>query len=144
MLCHPLLPNLSHHQGELALSIRWTTYWSFNVSISSSSEYSGLISFGIIWFYLLTVQGIPKSLLQHHRTKAAVFWHSAFFMVQVSHPYMTTGKTMSLTIQTFAGKGISLLFKVLSRFVIAFLPRSKRLLISWLQSPSAAILESCN
>ena len=136
MLCYPfcsIFPIIRVFSSELVLCIRWAKHWSFSFSISPSSEYSGLISFGIIWFYLLTVQGIPKSLLQHHRMKAAVLWHSAFFMVQVSHLYMTTGKTMSLTIWTFAGKGISLLFKVLSRFVIAFLPRSKHLLFSWLQ-----------
>ena len=115
--------------------------WSFNFSISPCSEYSWLISFGIDWFDLLAVQGTLKSLLQHHNSKASILWHSAFFMVHFSHPYMTTGKTVALTIQTFVGKVMSVFFNMLSRFVIAFLPRSDRLLISWLQSPSAVIME---
>ena len=119
----------------------WPKYWSFNLSISPSNEYSGLISFMIDWFDLCAVQGTLKSLLQHHSSKAPVLQHSAFFMVQLSHPYMTTGKTRTLTRWTFVGKVMSLLFNMLSRLVLAFVPRSKRLLISWLQSPSAVILE---
>ena len=113
----------------------------FSFSMSPSSEYSGLISFRIDWFYLLAIQGTLKSLLQHHNLKASILWWSAFFMIQSSYPYMTTGKTIALTIWTFVSKVISLLFNTLSRFVIAFLPKSKRLLISWLQSPSAVIME---
>ena len=116
--------------------------WSFNTSISPSNEYSGLISFRIDWFDLLAIQETLKSLLQHHSSKASILWHSAFFMVQLSHLYMTTGKTTALTIQTFVGKVMSLLFNMLSRFVITFLPRSKCLLISWLQSPSASAVIS--
>ena len=121
--------------------IRWPKYWSFSFSISPSDEYSGLISFTIDWLDLLEVQRTLKSLLQHHSSKASVLWCSAFFTVQLSHAYMTTGKTIVLTRQTFAGKIMSPLFNMLSRLVIAFLPRSERLLISWLQSPSAVILE---
>ena len=117
--------------NELALSIRWPKYWGF--SISPSNEYSGLISFRIDWFDHLAVQGTLRSPLQHHSSKASILWHSTFFMVQLSHPYMTTGKTTVLTNQTFAGKVMSLLLNMLSKFVIAFLPRSKSLLISWLQ-----------
>ena len=113
-------------------------YWNFNFSISSSNEYSGLISFRMDWLDLLAVRGTLKSLLQHHSSVASLLRHSDFFMVQLSHPYMTTGKTIALTIYTFVGKVMSLLFNMLSRLVIAFLPRSRRLLISWLQSPSAA------
>ena len=116
-------------------------YWSFNLSVSPSNEYSGLISFRIDWFDLLAVQGTLKSLLQHHSSKASILLRSAFFTLQLSHPYMTTGKTIALTRQTFVGKVISLLLNMLSRLVITFLPRSKHLLISWLQSPSAVILE---
>ena len=116
-------------------------YWSFSFNISPSNEYSRLISFGIDWFDLLAVQGTLKSLLQHHSSKASILRCSAFFTVQLSHPYVTTGKTTALTRWTFVGKVMSLLFNMLSRFVITFLPRSKRLLISWLQSPSAVILE---
>ena len=123
------------------LCIRWPKYWSFSFSISPSNEYSGLISFRIDYFDLLAVQGILKSLLQHHNSKASVLRRSAFFMVQLSHPYMTTGKTIALPRWTFVGKVMSLLFNMLSRLVITFLPRSKRLLISWPQSPSAVILE---
>ena len=119
----------------------WPKYWSFSLSVSPSNEYSGLISFRIDWFDLLAVQGTLKSLLQHHSSKASILWHSAFFMVQHSHLYMTTGK-IALTILTFVSKVMSLLFNMLSTFVIAFLPRSQHLLISWLQSPSAMILES--
>ena len=126
---------------ESVLHIRWPKYWSFSFSISPSNEYSGLISFRIVWFYLLAVQGALKSLLQHHSSKASILQHSAFFMVQLSHPCMTAGKTIALTRQTFASKVMSLLFNMLSRSVTAFLPRSKHLLISWLQSPSAVILE---
>ena len=121
------------------LHIRWPQYWSF--SISPSNEYSGLISFKIDWFDLLAVHGTLKSLLQHHTWKASILRHSDLFIVQLSYPYMTTRKTTALTRQTFVGKGISLLFNMLSKLVITFLPRSKRLLISWLQSPSAVILE---
>ena len=123
------------------LHIRWPKYWSFSFSISPSSEYSGLISFRMDWLDLLAIQGTLKSLLQHHSSKASILWLSAFFIIQLSHPYMTTGKTIALTRQTFVGKVISVLFNILSRLVMAFLPRSKRLLISWLQSPSAVILE---
>ena len=119
----------------------WPKYWSFIFSISPSNEYSGLISCRIDWFDLLPVQGTLKSLLQHHSSKASIPWHSAFFIVQLSHPYMTTGKTIALTRRTFVSKVISLLFNTLSRLVIAFLPRSKHLLISCLQSLSAVILE---
>jgi len=136
--------NLSQHQGfcnELALLIRWPKYWSFSFSISPSSEHSGLISFRIDWFDLLAVQGTLKSLLKHCSSIASILWHSAFFMVQLSHLYMTPGKTVAWTRWTFVGKVMSLLFNMLSRLVIALLPGSKRLLISWLQSPSAVILE---
>ena len=119
----------------------WPKYWNFSFSISLSNEYSGLISFRMDWLDILAVQGTLKSLLQHHSSKASILRRSAFFTVQLSHPYMTTGKTTALTRQTFFSKVISLFFNMLSRLVIAFLPRSKRLLISWLQSPSAVILE---
>ena len=158
ILCHPLLLPLSilpsirvfsnesvlHirvFSNESALHMRWPKYWSFSFSISPSNEYSGLISFRIDWLDLLPVHGTLKCLLQQHSSKASVLWCSAFFMVQLSHPYMTTGKTIALTRQTFVGKVMSLLFNMLSRLIIDFLPRSKRLLISWLQSPSAMILE---
>jgi len=134
-------PTIRAFSNESVLCIRWPKYWSFTFTISPSSEYSGLISFGINWFDLLAVQGTLKSLLQHHSTKASILWHPAFFMVQLSHPYMTTGKTIALTRWTFVGKVMSLFFHMLSRLVIAFLPRSKRLLISCLQSPSTVILE---
>ena len=143
ILCHPLLlppsifPSIRVFSNESVLCIRWPKYWSFNFSISPSNEYSGLISFRMDWLDLLAVQGTLKSLLQHHSSKASILEHSAFFIVQLSHPYMTTRKTIALTRQTFVGKVMSLLFNMLSRFVIAFLPRSKCLLISWLQSPSA-------
>ena len=136
--------NLSQHQGlsnESVLHIRWPKYWSFSFNISLSNEYSGLISFRMHWLDLLPVQGTLKSLLQHHSSKASVVQCSAFFIVQVSHPYMTTGKAITLTRWTFVGKIMSLLFNLLSRLVITFLPRSKCLLISWLQSASAVILE---
>ena len=119
----------------------WPKYWSFSFSDSPSCEYSGLISFMLDWLDLLAVQGTLKSLLQHHSSKVSTFWHSAFFIVQISHPYVTTRKTIALPIWTFVGKVMSLLFNTLSRLVITFLPRTKRLLISWLQSPSAVILE---
>ena len=148
ILCHPLLilpsvfPSIRAFSSELALCIRWPKYYSFSFRISPSNKYSWLISFRIDWFDLLVVQGTLKSLLQHHNSKASVLQHSAFFMVQLSHPYLTTEKTIALTIQTVViDKVMSLLFNMLSRFVIAFLPKSKRLLISWLQSPSAVILE---
>ena len=136
ILCRPLLlppsifPSIKVFSNESVLRIRWSKYWSFSFSISPSNEYSGLISFRIDWFDLFAVQGILKSLLQHHNSKASILLCSAFFMVQLSHPYMTTGKTIALTIQTFVGKVMSLLFNMLSRLVIAFLPRSKHLLIS--------------
>ena len=146
-LCSPLLlpslfPSIRVFSNEPSLHIRWPKYWSFSFNISPANEYSGLISFTIDWFDLLAVQGILKSLLQHHNSKALVLRHSAFFIVQLSHPYMTIGKTIALTRWTFVGKVVSLIFNMLSRLVIAFLPRSKHLLISWLQSPSAVILES--
>ena len=125
--------------NESALRLRWPKYWSFSLNISPSSKYSGLISFRIDWLDLLAVQGTLKSLLQHHNSKAPILRCSVFFIVQLSHPYMTTGKTIALTRWTFVGKVMSLLFSMLSRLVIAFLPRSKRLLISWLQLPSAMI-----
>ena len=149
-LSHPLLSNsppvfnLSQHQGlsnESVLCIRWPKYWSFSFSISPSNEYSGLISFRMDWLALLAVQGTLKSLLQHHSSKASIPQCSAFFTVQLSHPYMTTGKTIALTRWTFVDKVMSLLFNMPSRLVITFLPRSKHLLISWLQSPSGVILE---
>ena len=127
--------------NESVLRIRWPEYWNFSFIISPSNEYSELISFRIDWFDLLAVQGTLKSLLQHHSSKALIFQCSAFFIVQLSQPYMPTGKTVALARQTFVGKVMSLLFNMLSRLVIVFLPRSKRLLISWLQSPSAVILE---
>ena len=147
VLCHPLLllpsisPRIRVFSNESALCLRWPKYWSFSFSISPFNVYSGLISFRIDWFDLLAVQGTLSSLLQHHNSKASVLWYSAFFMVQLSHPYMTTGKTIGLTVWAFVGKVMSLLFNMLSRLVIAFLPKSKHLLISWLQSPSAVILE---
>ena len=138
ILCHPLLllpsifPSSRVFSNESVLPIRLPKYLSFSISISLSNEYSGLISFRMDWLDLLTVQGTLKSLLQHYSSKASVLWHSGFFMVQLSHPYMTTGKTIALTRQTFVGKVMFLLFNMLSRLVIAFLPRSKCLLISWL------------
>ena len=147
ILCLPLLllpsifPSIRVFSNASVLRIRWPKYWSFSFSISPSNGYSGLIPFRMDWLDLLAVQGTLKSLLQHHSSKASILQRSAFFIVQLSHPYMTTGKTIALTRQTFVGKVMSLLFNMLSRLVIAFLPRSKRLLISWLQSPSAVILE---
>ena len=135
------IPRIRVFSNESVLRIRWPNYWSFSFSISPSNEYSGLISFRMDWLNLIAVQGTLKSLPQHHSSKASVLRLSAFFIVQLSHPYMTTGKTKALTRWTFVGKVMSLLFNMLSRLVIAFLPRSKCLLISWLQSPSAVILE---
>ena len=129
---------------DSVLCIRWPKYWSFSFSISPSNEYSGLISFRMDWLDLLAVQGTLKSLLQQHSSKASILWCSAFFIVQLSHPYMATGKTIALTRRTFVRKVMSLLFNILSRLVVAFLPRSKHLLISWLQSPSTVILEPQN
>ena len=147
ILCHPLLllppipPRIRVFSNASVLCLRWPKYWSFSLSISPSKEIPGLISFRMDWMDLLAVQGTLKSLLQHHSSKASILRHSAFSIVQLSHPYMTTGKTIALTRQTFVGKVMSLLFNILSRLVITFLPRSKRLLISWLPSPSAVILE---
>ena len=147
IFCHPLLllpsifPSIRIFSNESALRIRWPKCWSFTFSISPSNEYSGLTSFRINWFDLLAVQGTLKSLLQLHSWIASFFRWSVFFMVQLSYPYTITGKTIALTVWTFVGKVMSLLFTTVSRFVIAFLPRSKCLLISWLQSPSAVILE---
>ena len=147
ILCHPLLllpsifPSIRVFSNESVLLIRWPKYWGFSFSISPSNEYSGLIFFRINWLDLLAVQGTLESLFQHHSSKASILQHSAFFTFQLSHPYMTTGKNIALTKQTFVRKVMSLLFNMPSRLVIAFLPRNKRLLISWLQSPSAVILE---
>ena len=147
ILCHPLLllpsifPSIRVFSNELALRIRWPKYWSFSFNINPSNEPSRLISFRMDWLGLLAVQGTLKSLLQHHSSKASILWRSAFFIVQLSHPYMTTGKIIASTRRTFVGKVMSLLFNMLSRLVIIFLPRSKRLLISWLQSTYAVILE---
>ena len=147
ILCCPLLllppipPNIRVFSNESTLHMRWQKYWSFSLNISPSNEHQGLISFRMDWLDLLAVQGTHKSLLQHHSSKASILRHSAFFTVQLSHPYMTTGKTIALTRSTFVGKVLSLIFNMLSRLAITSLPRSKRLLISWLQSPSAVILE---
>ena len=147
ILCCPLLllpsifPGIKVFSTESALHVMWPKYWSFSFSVSPSNEYSGLISFRIDWLDLLADQGTLKSILQCHNSKASVLWHSAFFMVQLLHPYMTTGKIIALTRWTFVSKVMSLLFNTRSRFVIAFLPRRKCLLISWLQSPSAVILQ---
>ena len=147
ILCRPLLflspmPfSIRVFSNESIFRMRWPKYWSFSFNISHSSEHPGLISFKMDWLDLLAVQGTLKSLLQHHSSKASILRHSAFLTVQLSHPYMTTGKTIALTRQTFVGKVMSLLLNMLSRLVITFLPRSKLLLISWLQSPSAVILE---
>ena len=141
LLLPSIFPSIRVFSSELTVHIRWPKYWNFSFSISPSNEYSGLISFSIDWFDLLAVQGTFKSLLQHHGSKASVLQCSAFFMVQLSHLYMTTGKTIALTRWIFVGKVMSLLFNMLSRLVIIFLPRSKPFLISWLQSPSAVILE---
>ena len=147
LLCCPLLflppvpPSIRVFSNESALRVRWPKYWSFSFSIIPSKEIPGLISFRMDWLHLLAVQGTRKSLLQHYNSKASILQRSAFFTVQFSHPYMTTGKTIALTRRTFVGKVMSLLFNMLSRLVITFLPRSKRLLISWLQSQFAVILE---
>ena len=146
ILCCPLLlptifPSIRVFSSESAHHIRWPKYWSFSFSISPSSEHPGLISFMMDWLDLLVVQGTIKSLLQHQSSKASILWHSAFFIAQLSHSYMTTGKTTALTRQTFVGKVMSLLFNMLPSLVITFLPRSKHLLISWLESLYAVILE---
>ena len=147
ILCRPLLllpsifPSIRVYSNESVLRMRWPEYWSFSFNISLSNEYSELISFRMDWLDLLAVQGTLKGLLQYHSSKASVLWRSAFIIVQLSHPYMTTGKTIALTKWTFVGKVMSLLFNMLSTLVITFLPRSKHLLISWLQSQSAVILE---
>ena len=147
VLCHPLLflapipPNIRVFSNESTFRMRWPKYWTFNFSISPSKEYPGLISFKMDWLDLLAVQGTLKSLLQHHNSKASILQHTAFFTVHLSHPYMTTGKPIGLTRWTFVSKVMSLILNMLSRLVISFLPRSKHLLISWLQSPSAVILE---
>ena len=147
ILCRPLLllpsifPSIRLFSNESVLRISWPKYWSFSFSITLSNEYSGMNSFRMDWLDLLAVQGTLKNLLQYHSSKASIFQHSAFFIVQLSHPYMTTEKTVALIRWTFVGKVMSLLFNMLSRLVMTFLPRSKHLLISWLQSPSAVILE---
>ena len=147
ILCRPLLllplipPSIRVFSNESALSMRWPKYWSFSFSLSPSNEHPGMICFRMDWLDFLAVQGTLKSLLQHHSSKVAIFRRSAFFTDQLSHPYMTTGKTIDWTRWTFVGKAISLLFNMLSRLVITSLPRSKHLLISWLQSPSAVVLE---
>ena len=147
ILCRPLLllpiisPTIRVFSNESTLYIRWPKYWSFSFSISPSNEHPGLISFRMDWLDLLAVQGTLKSLLQQHSSKASILRRSAFFIVQLSHPYMTTGKPIAFTRRTFVGKVISLLFNRLSRLLITFLPRNKSLLISWLQKPSAVILE---
>ena len=147
ILCRPLLflppipPSITVFSNESTLHMRWPKYWSLSFSIIPSKECPGLISFRMDWLDLLAVQGALKSLLQHHSSKASILQHSAFFTVQISHPYMTTGKTTALTRWTFVGKVMSLFFNMLSKLIITFLPRSKCLLISWLQSPSAVILE---
>ena len=141
LLLPAIFPSIRVFSNESVLPIRWLKYWSFSFSISPSNEHPGLISFRMDWLDLLAVQGTLKSLLQHHSSKTSVLQCSAFSMAQLSHPYMTIGKTIALTRQTFVGKIKSLLFNILSRFVIAFLPKSKHLLISWRQSPSAVILK---
>ena len=146
ILCRPLLwpsifPSIRVFSNESALCIRWPKDWSFSFNMSPSNEHPGLISFRMDWLDLLAVQGTLKSLLQHHSSKASIIQHSAFFTIQLSHPHMTTGKTIALTRWTFDGKVMSLLLNMLSRLFVTFLSRSKRLLISWLQSPSAVILE---
>jgi len=147
ILCFPLLllpqipPSIRVFSNESTLHIRWPKYWSFSFNISPSNEHSGMISFRMDWLDLPAVQGTLKSLLQHHSSKVPILWCSDFFIVQPSHPYMTTGKTIALTRQAFVDKVMSLLFNMLSRLVITFLPRSQRLFISWLQSPSAVVLE---
>ena len=148
ILCHPLLilpsifPSITVFSNESVLRLRWPKYWSFSLNIRPSIEYSRLISFRIDWLDLHAVQGTLKSLLQHHSSKASILWHSAFLIVYLSHPYMTTRKAKALTRRTFVGKVMFLLFNMLSRLVITFLLKSKHLLISWLQSPSTVILET--
>ena len=150
ILCHPLLllppipPSIRAFSNDSTLHMRWPKYWTFSFNISPSNEHPGLVSFRMDWLDLLAVQGTLKSLLQHHSSKASILQHSAFFIAQLLHPYMTTGKTIALTRWTFVGKAMSLLLNMLSRLVIAFLPRNKCLLISWLQSPSAVIWEPPN
>ena len=139
LLLPPILPSIKVFSTESTLCMRWPKYWSFRFNISPSNEHPGLISSRMDRLDLLAVQGTLKSLLQHHSPKASIFWRSAFFTIQLSHPYMTTGKTIALTRQSFVGKVMPLLLNMLSRLVITFLPRSKHLLISWLQSPSAVI-----
>ena len=141
LLSHSIFPSIIVFSNESALHIRWSKHWSFSFSISPSNEYSGLISFRMDWLDLLAIQGTLKSLFQHHSSKPWILQHSAFFIVQISHQYMTTGETIALTRWTFADKVMSLLFNMLSRLVITFLPRNKCLLISWLWSSSAVILE---
>ena len=141
LLLPPIPPSIKVFSDESTLHMRWPKYWSFSFSIIPSKEIPGLISFRMDWLDLPAVQGTLKSLLQHHSSKASILRCSAFFTVQLSHPYMSTGKTIALTRRTFVGKVMSLLFNMLSRLVITFLPRSKHLFISWLQSPSAVILE---
>ena len=148
ILCHPLLllspipPSIRVFSNESTLHVRWPKYWSFSFSVSPPNEHPGLISFRMDWLDLLAVQGTLKSLLQHHSSKASILLCSACFTVQLSHPHMTPGKTVALTRWTFAGKVMSLFCNILSRLIITYLPRSKRLLTSWLQSPSAVILET--
>ena len=147
ILCYPLLvlpsifPSIRVISNESALHVRWPKYWNFSFNVTPTNEHSGLISFRLDWLDLLAVQGTLKNLLQHHSSKASILWCSASFTLQLSHPYMTTGKNIALTRCTFVGKVMSLLFNMLSRLVTTFLPRSKHLLISWLQSPFAVILE---
>ena len=147
ILCHPLFllpsifPSIRVFSNESVLHIRWPKYWRFSFSVSPTNEYSRLISFRMDWLDLLAVQGTLNCLLQHHSSKASILWHSAFFIVQLSHPYITTEKSIALTRRTFVGKEMPLLFNMLPRLVITFLPKSKHLLISWLQSPSAVNLE---
>ena len=140
-LLPPIPPSIRVFSNESTLQMRWPKYWSFSFSIIPSKEHPGLISFRMDWLDLPAVQGTLRSLLQHHTSKASILWHSAFFTVQLSHPYVITGETLALARQTLVGKVMSLLSNMLSRLVITFLPRSKRLLISWLQSPTAVILE---
>ena len=150
ILCHPFLflpsifPSIKIFSSESALSIRWPKYWSFSFNISPANEHPGLISFRMDWLDLLAAQGSLKSLLQYHSSKASILWRSALFTVQLSHPYMTTGKTIALTRWTFVDQVMCLLFNILSRSVITFLPSSKHLLVTWLHSPSAVILEPRN
>ena len=144
LLLPPIPPSIRVFSNESTLRMRWPRYWSFSFNISPSNEHPGLISFKLDWLDLLAVQGTLKSLLQHHSSKASILWRSTFFIVPLSHPYMTTGKTIALTRQTFIGTIMSLLFDMLSRLVITFLPMSKHLLVLWLQSSSAVILEPKN